>query len=305
MAYRVICKAADRDLWLAERNNGIGASEIAICAGLARFSSPLKLFAQKTKALEDDPERVLPEHMEIGLALEPTLRTLLAEPSRIGKPVHEWQELLAHEEFDWARCTADGCVLDVETKIPTELKTSGSIWASEWAEGVPIYYACQVQWQIFITGAPYGYIGCLTASPVLKVLWGRVERDEALIAKLLTAGRDFWRRIQENDPPYPIGVDADDEALKALYPQARIEAVELPGALLDLDEEYQVVTERRKALEKREEELKQTFKSHIGDARKGVLPNGVIWDLNRVQMEARTVVYKAGTQFRLTRKAPK
>lgn len=309
MTYRVVCKVSDRALWLAERAKGITASEIAICAGIAKFSSPLKLFAQKIGAgkwgdEEDDVE--MPEHMAIGLALEGSIRNLLADSSRIGKPVHEWQELIAHPTEDWIRATPDAYVMDGGRRIPVELKTTGSHWASEWDEGVPIYYGSQVQWQMIPDDSPYGYIACLTAKPVFKLLWGRVERDEELIQNtLIPAGREFMRRIAENDPPYPTGKDEDDEALKALYPEARIESVELPGALLDLDEEYQVVSERLKALGKREAELKQTFKSHIGDARKGILPNGVIWDLNRIEMAARVVNYKAGTQFRLSRKVPK
>ena len=52
--YTILCDTDDEPDWLSARYAGIGSSEIGAVIGMNHRSSPLKLFLEKTGALEPD-----------------------------------------------------------------------------------------------------------------------------------------------------------------------------------------------------------------------------------------------------------
>src|SRR5262245_47569975 len=85
-AYDVVCDSADREVWLAARLTGIGASESAAVLGESRWSSPLKVYAEKIGVIEHDPDEQL-EAQYWGSRLE----RIVADEFSIRTGIeHEW-----------------------------------------------------------------------------------------------------------------------------------------------------------------------------------------------------------------------
>lgn len=304
MTYKILCDTSDRAAWLKIRNLGVGASESAVLLGESHWGSPLKLFAQKSGFIPDD-DGDAPEYFEIAQEMEPTIQRLFQK--RTGLVTFRWQECLQSVEHPFMLATPDSFTAGENgVRIPVELKFVGQAHEADWEAGVPCYYETQVLHQKIVVGAPYGYIGVLSGfGGRAKFMWGKVDANPEKEARIIEACRDFMRRVAANDPPYPTGTDADDEALKRLYPGGVEEDVALPGVLIDVDEEYQRVKAEGEALKVREKELKQTIQAALGNASRGVLPNGVAYTLSRSEVAARVQQVKAYTFTTLRRKAPK
>src|SRR5690606_2539985 len=63
----------------------------------------------------------------------------------------------------------------------------------KWVDGVPLYYAAQVQAQIAVLGAPYGWLAVLHGGNDPELY--RIERDQEFIENhLIPKTRDFWEQ---------------------------------------------------------------------------------------------------------------
>jgi predicted phage-related endonuclease len=72
-----------------------------------------------------------------------------------------------------------------------ELKTSSAFGREKWADGVPLYYEAQVQTQLAVLGAPYGWLAVLHGGNTPELF--RVERDDEFIVEhLIPKTRAFW-----------------------------------------------------------------------------------------------------------------
>lgn len=266
----VVCKAGTPD-WLMHRNSGIGASEMAGLLGLGAEWAPdeLTLFARKMGVLEE-PDQT--ERMRIGLALEPVVMQLYTERSE--RPAKTAQELLRSEDHPWALATLDALTWtrsDGEYAWPLELKTTSAYRDDDWAAGAPAHVQVQVHQQMLVTNAEQATVACLIGGQ--KLAWVDVPRDERLIDEILRAGRLFWRRIEERDPPKPGHRSTD--VLKQLFPQ------EVPGKEIALGSEASELVEQfttwREAIKEttaKLEAVKNLVKATMGDAETATLPDG-------------------------------
>lgn len=293
--YTVECDSADRAAWLTVRNTGLGASEAPAILGESKWASALSVYAEKVGAFGEPDLEAQTEAQYWGLRLE----KIVAEEytRRTGTP-HDWHGmLLRSKRYPWALAT-----LDAESEgDPLECKTAHAYKIGAWSDGAPRDYIIQCHQQMLVTDAPRARVACLVGGQ--RFMWDLVERDETLIRKLIHHGTEFWKRVQNQDPPPPDGSDASDEALDALYKFDPTKCVALPGSLIELDDERAILKDRERLTKARLKEINALIRFELGDATEGHLANGVVYMRKKVSKREYTVA--ASTHEQLKRKAPK
>lgn len=192
----------DSPEWHNARTEGLGASEVAAVLGLSKWQTPLSVYLTKMGVPNEIPEDLA----FFGHALEPVIEKWINHKHpEVGKTLGGISA--RSDEWPWLTASPDLFVEERGQKIPIELKTSSAYSKDAWADGVPLYYQVQVQAQIAVLGAPYGWLAVLHGgnSPELY----RIERDDEFITDhLIPKTKAFWENhVLAKIPPEPSTVD--------------------------------------------------------------------------------------------------
>jgi putative phage-type endonuclease len=268
-AYEIVCDVNNREEWLAQRDGGIGASEIAAVLGESPFCSALELYATKTGRYRRDFSDVEPVYW--GNKLESPI--LEAYSERTGRHTRKAGKLLRSTEHPWALCTLDGETWQTAANDawPLEIKNVGTFKAGEWVDGPPAHYFLQVQQQMLVTGSEQATIAALIGGQ--RMVWADVQRDETTIRRIVVQGRNFWERIQARDVPAPDGSEGAKRALAALYPVGSGTVI-MSGAALDVADRLEALKAERKRIADEIEIIENTVRAALGDAETGALTDG-------------------------------
>lgn len=259
----------DRADWLTKRRGGIGASDIAAIVGVSPWATPLQVWSSKLVDLPDDPD----EAMAWGTRLEPVI--LDAWQSEEGRnPVTRRGVLLRNIERPWMMVTLDGETmvgqadfdgsgLDVARweRAVVEAKAS-SDWS--WDE-IPTHYVVQVEWALAVTGYRRAIVVVLHGGRKLETY--EYVSDPELRAELISAGEEFWKLIENDDPP---PVEAGDLSfLSGLWPTSEEAAVEIPqdaaDELYEARRLYTTAKERKERAEAAVKALMTTYDTAVVD----------------------------------------
>lgn len=174
-AERFLSSSQTKSLWLADRERGVTATQVA------RAATPAGLEAE-LKAMSEPQPVYVNATMNWGIEREPWIAHAVFEQYQVLP--NDW--LICAEQADWHLATPDGLSLDHKTI--GEYKTAGKP-----LDKIPINYIRQVQWQLHVTGAercifayelrvetPTGF------APGFDIPMQIVERDEKEIAKLIS-----------------------------------------------------------------------------------------------------------------------
>jgi len=304
--YRVLCVRSNTKKWLRLRKRGVGASESAAILGETGWGTALTVWRDKTAPGIVDHTNTL---MEMGHYAEPMIqRYMEAHPERFAfiGTIHKSEGLLQSIAWPWLLGTLDRRVLTPQGfYVPLEMKSVGDHAAREWmivddsgdedpfgltlGRGarivVPKKYQVQVQQQIAITGAPFGYVAVWLGKERIEVV--RVDRDDEFIEKMLVGViGDFWRfNVEANVPPAPVL--GDD--LWALWPGERGETIEATDDVLE-----EVFLWRRAGVDAKEAKDDRaaralTIASFMGNATELVNEDGDVVHTLRPQAGRRTV----------------
>lgn len=185
----VVPEGAPREVWLAERGEGVTASRAWATArgGIRTW------------------RRMLEEQMN-GSRFRGTAATragherelaLLDEAGQMLVDVHPNTALWGAESNDLHRATPDGYGHDGEGLVVIEVKSHEFGWVSD---RIPPEHMGQMQWQIHVLGATAALYGFEVRDeddmpPLDGATWIRVERDEEMIAWLVERADAFlaWR----------------------------------------------------------------------------------------------------------------
>ncbi|MBR8225040.1 YqaJ viral recombinase family protein [Burkholderia ambifaria] len=265
-----------RDDWLAVRRTGIGGSDAAAAVGLNPYMSPMELWLDKSGRSEglpgpDPNDTTSPTYW--GTLLEPIVA---ASYTRVtGNRVRKINAVLRHPSIPWMLANIDREVVGTSDVQILECKTAGEHGARLWRDGVPEYVELQVQHQLAVTGKTAAHVAVLLCGQALEVF--RVDRDDALIARLIELEARFWRYVESDTPPPADGSESADRALRHLYPGN--------GGTADFTDDRRLSSvftdlvavraeiERRQVLEA---QLKQTIQQAMGEATRAVFETGSV-----------------------------
>lgn len=210
-------KDLPRDDWLEVRRSGIGGSDAAAAVGLSPFTSPLELWLMKTRRdtnlRRPDPQDMT-EPAYWGTLLEPIVAASYTKQT--GNRVRRVNAVLRHPTIPFMLANLDREVIGNRDVQLLECKTTGEFGARVWREGVPDYVQLQVQHQLAVTGRRAADVAVLICGQRLDV--HRIERDDALIARLIDLEAAFWHHVETDTPPPADGSESADRALRCLYP---------------------------------------------------------------------------------------
>jgi putative phage-type endonuclease len=281
-----------RDDWLTVRKGGIGSSDAGAAVGLNPYQSQLELWMVKT-GRDGSLPKIDPNDetspMYWGTLLEPIVAAHYTR--RTGHRVRKINAVLQHPDIPWMLANIDREVIGVPDVQILECKTAGEFGARLWRDGVPEYVQLQVQHQLAVTNKAAADVCVLICGQEIRIY--RIERDDALIARLIELEQQFWHYVQTDTPPPADGSDSADVALRCLYPHDTGTTLDLThdsamsavfADLLTLRDE---ITHRAKVAE----ELKQRIQQCMGDASRALFETGdVSWKRSKdglgIDMEA-------------------
>lgn len=284
-----ISPTTDRAAWLAERRNGIGASEAPAVLGLSPFESATELALRKLGRL---PEAEETEAMELGSLLEPVVAELYQR--RTGRRIVQ-QQVFQRDTLDtFLFATADG-IDDAGDLV--EFKTTGA-WtgtAKELGEDgtdeLPAHWLIQAQQQIYVHDRDRCHFAVLVGGQAFRTF--TVERSPRLITTMLDSLERFWDAVSRGEVPQGDATVYTPRILAALNPECHGEAL-CDDGFTAVVAEY----ERLKDVEKRAREGAEGLKVEILKAL-GTNEIGLLGDGRRVKRylehtKERTQVVRAG-----------
>ncbi|MDN7941540.1 YqaJ viral recombinase family protein [Burkholderia multivorans] len=265
-----------RDDWLAVRRTGIGGSDAAAAVGLNPYMSALELWLDKTGRADglprpDPNDTTSPTYW--GTLLEPIVAASYTKQT--GNRVRRVNAVLRHPSIPFMLANIDREIVGVPDVQILECKTAGEFGARLWRDGVPEYVQIQAQHQLAVTGKAAAHVAVLLCGQALEV--HRIDRDDALIGRLVELEARFWRFVETDTPPPADGSESADRALRHLYPGN--------GSTVDFTDEPRLsavfadLVAVRAEIETRQQleaQFKQTIQQAMGDANRAVFQTGAV-----------------------------
>lgn len=250
------------DEWLRFRNEGIGGSDVAAIMGMSKWSTPLKVWMQKTGRLDEDISDK--PNVEWGTRLESVIRAKFAESHPEFEVSHPDLSLVSKER-PWAHANLDGVISENGRLGILECKTASSHVSDDWKDGVPDYYVTQVTHYMSVTGFAFAYVCVLIGGSDYREY--RIERDEDDIEAVNEAVDTFWHDFVEAGQ-MPMVVTQDASLLHRLYDDPDGER-DMTGVteFNDLCSEYEQACEDERRAKARKDELGTRLRTMIGDSK--------------------------------------
>lgn len=241
--------------WVKGRGRSIGSSDAAVILGIGYAgSSRYKLWQQKTGRDREEFSEAQQKQFSKGHAAEPYLANLL-------KIDHGWDvqfdppnSFRRSIKYPYLTASLDAW-MEVEGELVVlEFKNVGAYLSREWdvAEGkAPLKYTVQIQHQMLVTGARYGYLVALIGFEVKLI---RVDRDDEFLEVLLKEYADFWSYVEKDTEPPPDDTVETFEALCRDRQVNEMEVLHLDAAdsefvesIFDIDQQIESLTKKRQA----------------------------------------------------------
>ncbi|MBP7622432.1 MAG: YqaJ viral recombinase family protein [Xanthomonadales bacterium] len=305
--------------WLALRREDLTSTDIAALFGLSPYKTAFELWHEKKSGAR--VEFVENARMKWGKRMESTVAQGIAEDQgwavRPFKDYMRIEGLRVGSSFDFCIVGTGGffagsdnhpepdagdAILEIKCVDFLQFRDGWTI--DEGFIEAPAHIELQAQHQMLVSGLKRAYIGVMVGGNDIRV----IERaaDPQVHAGILAAARDFWKSIDENNPPPPVMPD-DAEAVIGMYQFAepgRLLVAQDDAELLALVREYSefksVSNNAAEQAKVRQAEILQ----RIGDHEKVLLPG---FNVSAGMIGPATVSYeRAGYRnFRVTEKKPK
>jgi putative phage-type endonuclease len=255
-------KAEQRsEAWHALRAKGITATDATVIAGLSPYKTPFQLWAEKLGKAEPAP---VGEAAQRGIILEDAVARFYEEST--GRKLKKSNGIVRVRVIPWAMASLDRTVVGEPGLV--EIKTSAS---RRWSlYPVPPEVEAQVQWQMFVTGAPWVDVVALLGSLVFRV--ERVAANIDLQTDLYKRAIAFREALATETPPTMQVADAGTFA--ALVPQGTDEFAHADDEAERVARTYEELRAEAKALDEQAEAAALILKEKIG-AKAGLL--GSTW----------------------------
>jgi len=248
-----IIKPADHEEWLAEREKGIGASDVGAILGLSPYETAFSLWLKKTHQVEREPEN---EAMLMGHLLEDVVaqRWEIETGEKVIKASAK-DIIYVHPEHDYMRATPDRIVRGRKKLL--ECKTT--VTQVDPDEIYP-HWLAQVQFQMYVTGIHDADLAWLVQGRYFG--YAHIQYDEEFAEFIANMVTEFWNDcVLGGKEPELISVA--DFVMKGSDPGTTIEADdEAVANLLSLVS----LNIQKAAIETDADALKDSLKLYMGEA---------------------------------------
>lgn len=288
-AYLLLPADAPREEWLAARREGITATDIPIILGLSKYKNAIDVWRSKIDpTYADDFEIGFGENEAAlwGIALEDMVARTWAEQTglavrRIG--------IIAHEDRPWMRASLDRIVTGCpDGRCGLEVKTRSAYVGEEWDKGVPEDVKAQVDWQLDVSGLDHIHVIALIGGQ--RLVQHVIHRDPTIGERHKEHAQLVWDAVQTGQAPQLPAELWTDDYLDALH-EDRAGALEIPGSVAELVQEYNDLLTVLKDLEADKAEMRTKLIGALGEHETATLAGRVVYS------------YKSSTTKRLDTKA--
>lgn len=177
----------------------VTATEVAAIVGLSPWVSPFSLWHHKAGTVQVDsaPNAA----MSWGSRLEPVIADAFAEshPDLVVHTTGTWENKLR----SWQRATPDRVLAPADGSGASllEIKTSryGEGFGEPGTDDVPVYYRCQVMWQLDTLGLEAAHVAVLIAGQDYREYVVQYDEGEAAFLREQAAG--FLASVEAGTPP--------------------------------------------------------------------------------------------------------
>ena len=199
--------------WLEQRKRGIGGSDAGAVCGLDPYSSPLKVFRDKTSRETEEMDN---EAVRQGHDLEDYVAQRFMKAS--GKKVRRSGLMYCHEKYPFMIADVDRLVVGEDAGL--ECKTANAYNADKWKDGkIPLHYVIQCYHYMAVTGKKAWYIAAVILG--LDFVYYRLEWDDELVRYLIEVEENFWNKyVMAGKMPEPDGSESYGSVLEEYYPAA-------------------------------------------------------------------------------------
>lgn len=195
-----------------DRRLFIGGSDCPAVLGISPWKSAFKLYQEKTGEITENITPAKQRIFDRGHRWEPVVVNMLVD--ELQDRGHDVQiiglnSLYNDEELPFLACELDLELLIDGEEVNGEMKTVHPFAAREWgkeeSDEIPIHYAAQVMHGLMVKPRRRAVVAALVGADDLRVRW--IARDDETIAGIRAKEIEFWRRVQERDPPDPESLD--------------------------------------------------------------------------------------------------
>lgn len=263
MAYDIV-RPADHQGWLAERLKGLGSSDAGTVMGVSPFSTPLRLWRQRMRLDPPVPES---DAMRNGHYLEPAVAEYFAGATgAVIDPSSEGDWLAVDVDRPWLRVSPDrlfwpeGVERTPENRCILEIKSTSKIVDPD---ELPLYWICQVQYQMGVMGIDMAAIAWVTGAPRLSMDHAWISFNPGFYKTLTDALDRFWNEnIVKAIPPDPI----DGADVRLTWPTSADKKLVMATAS-DLEDcrRQKALAEEMADLQKRMDEVETRIKTRLRD----------------------------------------
>lgn len=284
---------SDRAQWMALRERDITASVAGALFQEHQYATRYGLYLEKA-GLAPPQEEVIPTITDDSIILPPILRGTLFEKTaiemvRLLKP--DWDVFAANNAYYRMPAARIGATPDVFATRPDipglgliQIKTTdGLIFRKKWKteDGeieIPAWIAIQAIVEAKLTGATWACVALMIGGINTELKLFDIPIHDGVWARLVDEVADFWRRVEERNPP-DVDYARDGDLVRSTYEaqdgvEADWSADNRIPALLDERAALKDVEKAGSDAEKKRKELDAELLVKLGGASTGRAPDG-------------------------------
>lgn len=248
--------------WLENRKKGLGGSDAGAVLGFNKYTSPFKLFLEKTGEYKEELDS---EAAYFGNVLEEVVRQEFIK--RTGKNVVKTNDLYVHDEYQFMQANVDGWL--PEENAILECKTVSEYLKSEWdGEEVPASYLCQVHHYMAVTGAERAYFAALIGGN--KFVWKVIEKNLEFERMLIEQEKWFWEEcVLKGNPPPMDGQDSTVSLMSDMYPEDDGSEIMMSKEEELIIDALEVIKEEIKNLDQQKKKYENILKNTLKNSKIG------------------------------------